>query len=40
MTYTFVVVDDHEAVLGGTVAALRSEYPDGVSWASSWKINR
>ena len=27
MTYTFVVVDDHEAVLGGTVAALRAEYP-------------
>ena len=28
MTHTFVVVDDHEAVLGGTVAALQAEYPD------------
>ncbi|MGF1500096.1 MAG: response regulator [Elainellaceae cyanobacterium] len=28
MTHTFVVVDDHEAVLGGTVAVLQKEYPD------------
>lgn len=28
MTHTFVVVDDHEAVLGGTVAALQAEYAD------------
>ena len=28
MTYTFVVIDDHEAVLGGTVAALKMEYPE------------
>ncbi|NET52275.1 MAG: response regulator transcription factor [Merismopedia sp. SIO2A8] len=28
MAPTFVVVDDHEAVLGGTVAALHKTYPD------------
>lgn len=28
MTYTFVVVDDHESVLGGTVAVLQKEYSD------------
>ena len=28
MTHTFVVIDDHEAVLGGTVAALNMEYPE------------
>lgn len=28
MTQTFVVVDDHESVLNGTVAALQKEYPD------------
>lgn len=28
MTQTFVVVDDHESVLGGTVAVLQKEYPD------------
>lgn len=28
MTHTFVVIDDHEAVLGGTVAALKMEYPE------------
>ena len=27
MTQTFVVVDDHESVLGGTVAVLQKEYP-------------
>ncbi|MGF1534958.1 MAG: DNA-binding response regulator [Elainellaceae cyanobacterium] len=28
MKPTFVVVDDHESVLGGTVAALEKEYPE------------
>lgn len=28
MTQTFVVVDDHESVLGGTVAVLQKEYPE------------
>lgn len=28
MKLTFVVVDDHESVLGGTVAALQKEYPE------------
>ncbi|MGJ3248162.1 MAG: DNA-binding response regulator [Elainellaceae cyanobacterium] len=28
MTQTFVVVDDHESVLGGTVSALQKAYPD------------
>jgi DNA-binding NarL/FixJ family response regulator len=27
-SYTFLVVDDHEAILEGTIPALKMQYPD------------
>ncbi|MGB3493683.1 MAG: response regulator transcription factor [Elainellaceae cyanobacterium] len=35
MTQTFVVVDDHESVLSGTVAVLQKEYPEAKIFTAS-----